>query len=94
MPSVRIGPKHQITIPPELFERLGLQPGDLLDVQARDGVLYAVPLQLVPRDQAWFWTREWQEMEREADEAIEKGEVSGPFESAEELIKHLRQREA
>jgi AbrB family looped-hinge helix DNA binding protein len=93
MAAVRIGPKHQITIPGEAFERLGLQPGDMLDIEVRDGVMYAVPQRLVPRDQAWFWTAEWQQMEREADEAIASGELSGPFDSVEELQRHLRRRE-
>ncbi len=94
MATARVNPKHQITIPQEAFERLGLKPGDLLEVEVRDGVLYAVPQQLVPREQTWFWTPEWQAMEREADEAIANGEVSGPFDSAEELLKHLHGREA
>ncbi len=42
-----------------------------------------------PRGQAWFWTKEWQEREREADEAIARGDVSGPFTSAGELIRYL-----
>ena len=41
-------------------------------------------------DQAWFWTKDWQEREREADEAIAKGDLSGPFDSANDLIRHLR----
>ena len=44
---------------------------------------------LIPKDQAWFWTPEWQAKEREADEDIRMGRVSGPFTSADELIKHL-----
>ena len=47
------------------------------------------PKRHLPRDQAWFWTREWQEREREADEAIAKGDLSGPFDSANDLIRHL-----
>ena len=90
MASTRIGPKHQITIPREAFERLGLQPGDFLEVQTHGDALYLVPQKLIPRDQAWFWTQEWQEREREADEAIGSGELSGPFESADDLIRHLR----
>lgn len=43
----------------------------------------------VPKGQAWFWTPEWQEKEREADSAIRKGKVSGPFHTVEELLKHL-----
>ncbi len=92
MASTRIGPKHQITIPQEAFERLGLKPGDFLEVEVRDEVLYLVPQKLIPRDQAWFWSEEWQEMEREADKAIAEGELSGPFDSVDDLIHHLRSR--
>jgi antitoxin MazE len=93
MAAVRIGPKHQITIPSDAFERLGLKPGDMLEIQVREGALYAVPQRLVPADQAWFWTPEWQALEREADEAIERREFSGPFDSAEDLLKHLHRSE-
>ena len=90
MPTARVGPKHQITIPKEAFEKLGLSPGDILDVQVRDDLLYLVPLNLIPRDQAWFWTPEWQAMEREASENIARGDVSEAFDTAEELFTHLR----
>ena len=90
MSITRIGPKHQITIPQETFEQLGLQPGDFLEVQVRDDALYLIPQKLIPKDQAWFWTQEWQERERETNEAIAGGELSGPFESVDELVRHLR----
>jgi hypothetical protein len=45
----------------------------------------------IPSDQAWFWTREWQAMEREADEACAAGQYSA-FEDMEELIASLRVR--
>jgi hypothetical protein len=48
------------------------------------------PTRQLPRDQAWFWTEEWQAREREADEAIAKRDLSGPFDSASDLIRHLR----
>ena len=48
----------------------------------------------IPRDQAWFWTKEWQQREREADEDIKQGRLSGPFESVEELLRHLHAIEA
>lgn len=92
MAITRIGPKHQITIPQEAFQRLGLKSGDFLEVQVQGEALYLVPQKLIPRDQAWFWTREWQRREREADEAIAQGELSPPFENVEELIRHLRGR--
>jgi antitoxin MazE len=86
----RIGPKHQITIPQEVFDQLGLQPGDFLEVQVQGEVLRLIPQKLIPRDQFWFWSKEWQEREQEADEAIARGELSGPFESVDDLIQHLR----
>src|SRR5439155_19187235 len=92
MATARIGPKHQITIPQEAFRQLGLQPGDILDVQVEDDAIYLVPQKLVRRDQAWFWSNEWQQKEREADEDLARGDVSGPFQSADEVIQHLRRQ--
>ena len=89
MAMTRIGPKHQITIPQDVFEQLGLQQGDFLEVQVKGDSLVLVPQKLIPRDQAWFWTKEWQEREREADEDIAQGEMSEPFESVEDLIRYL-----
>lgn len=51
-----------------------------------------IPKKLVSKDQAWFWSKEWQEKEREADQAIEQGDLSKPFQKAEELRKHLKKR--
>jgi AbrB family looped-hinge helix DNA binding protein len=90
MPAIKIGPKHQITIPREVFDSLHLEVGDFLDTQIKDNAIILVPKKLVPKDQEWFWTKEWQEMEKEADEAIKKGEVSGPFSKASDAIKALK----
>jgi AbrB family looped-hinge helix DNA binding protein len=90
MAITRVSPKHQITIPKEAFEKLRLEVGDFLEVDVTEEGLLLIPKKLISKDQAWFWTKEWQEKEKEADEAIAKGEVSGPFKSADELIRHLR----
>jgi hypothetical protein len=47
-----------------------------------------VPKKLVDKSQAYFWTRKWQEGEREADEDIKAGRVKA-FGSVEELIGDL-----
>lgn len=39
-------------------------------------------------DQAWFWTPEWQEGEREVDEALAAGRATY-FDSAEEFLAAL-----
>jgi bifunctional DNA-binding transcriptional regulator/antitoxin component of YhaV-PrlF toxin-antitoxin module len=50
----------------------------------------AAKVGLIDPDQRWWWTEEWQQGEREAEEDIAKGRLSGPFHTAEELIAHLR----
>jgi hypothetical protein len=42
----------------------------------------------VPNDQRWFWSKEWQAMEREADEDIKAGRVKR-FDNVEDLIADL-----
>jgi hypothetical protein len=42
----------------------------------------------VPADQAWFWTERWQQMEREADDAIAAGHIM-TVEGVEELLADL-----
>ena len=90
MKTIRIGAKRQVTLPREALEELDLHPGDLVQVQVGNGSLNLVPDKTVPRDQAWFWSEEWQAKEREADEAIAHGDISGPFQTAEEVVRHLR----
>jgi hypothetical protein len=47
-----------------------------------------MPKKLVDKSQAYFWTKEWQGGEREADEDIKAGRVKA-FNSVEELISDL-----
>ncbi len=79
MPITRISPKRQITIPKEAFEKLQLEVGDFLEADVTEEGLLLIPKKLISKDQIWFWTKEWQKKEREADEAIARGEISGPF---------------
>jgi len=37
MSLVKIGPKHQITIPKEVFSALNLEAGDYVEIEAREG---------------------------------------------------------
>ena len=94
MSLTRVGPKHQITIPKKVFDGLRLAVGDYMDVRVSGTTITMVPAKLVPKEEAWFHTREWQAKEREADAAIARGDVSGPFNSADELIRHLRRKRA
>ncbi len=44
----------------------------------------------VRTDERWFWTKEWQEKEAEADSAIRKGSVSDIFSRHADLLTALK----
>src|ERR1700730_7550624 len=76
-----------ITLPKELRE--GFTEDTVLKAVLRDdGVIELRPALVVDRNQSWFWTPRWQQMEREADEDIAAGRVKR-FDSAEELFADL-----
>ncbi len=89
MQLARISSQKQITIPSKLFQKLKLDIGDHVGITEENGTLVLRPYKLIPKDQLWYWTKEWQEMEREADEDMAAGRISGPYTSATELIEHL-----
>ncbi len=90
--TTRIGPKHQITIPKNIFQTLHLEVGDFLDAGVEDNTIVFVPQKLIPKDQAWFWTEEWQKGERKADEAIRRGDLIGPFSNIKDALKALKKK--
>ena len=77
----------EVTIPEELREKYGLLPGETVVFLEKNGELV---LQVIDPDQAWYWTKEWQEGEREADEDIRMGRVSRVYDDVEEFIADLR----
>ena len=87
--AVRLGAKNQVTIPHRISKALRLRKGDHMLMRLAGGRVEMIPASLIPKDQLWFWTPEWQKKEREADDDIARGRVK-EFESAEELIKDLR----
>lgn len=90
MPAVKIGTKHQIVIPHKLFNQLGLNVGDYLEAKTEGNKIVLEPQTLISKDQAWFWTKEWQEGEAEADRDIAEGNVSGPFDNIDDALKALK----
>jgi AbrB family looped-hinge helix DNA binding protein len=75
MDAVRIGPKHQITIPVAVFRKLRLDAGDFLEVETVDDAIVLVPRKLIPKNQEWFWTKRWQTMEKAAQGDLDSGRV-------------------
>jgi antitoxin MazE len=89
--AVEVGAKHQVTIPLRISRALRLRKGDRLLMRLTGQRLEIVPASLVPKEQLWFWTPEWQAMEREVDEALAGGHYKQAA-SADELLKELNSR--
>ena len=85
---VELKQKSQVTIPSELVKKLKLKPGDKLDIEERDGRLAIIPVAVIPRDQIWFYAREWQADEHEVERQIQDGRVK-VARNKDELFKDL-----
>jgi len=74
---VTVQSRGLIAIPTAIRRHFGLdQPGAQVEVIEREGEIVLRPHVAVPVDQAWFWAERWQQMEREADDAIVAGRVT------------------
>lgn len=78
----------QITLPASARKELGIEEGDLIEIEVVDEKAVLTPKKLVDKGQAYFWTKEWQQGEKEASDDIKTGRVK-TFDSVEELIKDL-----
>ena len=86
---VKVQKNKNITLPIWLMHRFHVRAGDFVQLEeARNGVLIK-PAKLIDPSQAYFWTKEWQEGEREADEDRRQGRVK-KFKSVKDLMKDLR----
>ena len=49
MPYVKVGPRHQITIPLEVRKEIGIDAGDMLEIISQKGKVLLVPTQMVEK---------------------------------------------
>lgn len=140
MKAIKVGKRHQITIPKEIYKKLHIEEGDLLEAEQEGVKIVLTPKRLVDKaptptlskkeqevltgakkkiakikkdlihsqgltttevkvaskaglidpDQAYWWHEGWQKGEREAERAITKGDVEGPFNNIEDALKVLK----
>ena len=91
MGATTIRNKGQVTIPADIRRATRLEDGDPVEVVVVEEGILLRPQKVIDATQAWFWTPEWQEKEREADEDIAAGRVER-FESDEEFLAALEAR--
>lgn len=85
----QIRQNYQLTLPAEIRKRLHLKIGDLMDIAVQGYRLILTPKRAVNLEEAWFWSKEWQEAEREVDAEVKARRVK-KARSAEELIRELK----
>jgi antitoxin MazE len=67
--------RSQVTLPSEVVKRMKLQEGDNLDIDIDEDRIIIRPVLVIDRSQSWFWSKQWQDMEKEVDLDIKKGRV-------------------
>lgn len=88
---VRVGGKRQITLPRDAATRFRLDVGDELEARILPDRIELIPLVTVPRDQAWFWSPEWQSKEKQAEAARRAGKHA-EFKNARQLVAGLKKK--
>jgi AbrB family looped-hinge helix DNA binding protein len=89
--TIHVGAKNQVTLPKDIVKKARLAPGDSLEVVYENDSIILRPQVEVPRDQAYFWTKDWQEGEKAASADIRAGRLRR-FDSAEALARDLKRK--
>lgn len=85
----RLRVKGQVTIPVEIRNILGAEEGDeLVFMVDENGRVFVECVQIIPPDQAWFWSERWQRMEREVQQDMVDHKTH-PFETPEDAVNFL-----
>ena len=84
----KIGQNYQIAIPRAIIKALNIQANDFINIQVVGNKIVCEPHILVPKDQAYFYTEEWQKDEKEARKDIPEGRVT-KTKNLKELFKRL-----
>ena len=91
MPRTTLRAKGQLTLPEEIRAAARLEEGDLLEAEITEEGILLRPQKVIDATQAWFWTPQWQQGEREADADLAAGRVQ-TFNSGEDFLDALRAR--
>jgi antitoxin MazE len=82
--------RSQITIPNEIIQSLNLKSGDMVDISIDNHQIILKPVIMIDKAQAWFWTKSWQDAEKEAQKEIIAGKVHSA-DNLDDLLGKLNQ---
>ena len=78
----------QVTIPASVRQALHIKVGALVDFVVQQGQVILRPKTLIDEEQSWFWTKQWQEGEREVEESKKK-EGTKSFKNVQAMKRHF-----
>lgn len=85
----RLRIKGQVTVPVEIRNILGAEEGDeLVFMVDENGRVFVERVQIIPPDQAWFWSERWQRLEREVQQDIVNHKTH-QFDTSEDAVNFL-----
>ena len=84
----KIGQNYQIALPKAIVKVLRLHVNEYLDIQVQGNKIVLEPQVLIPKDQAYFYTPEWQKEEAEAEKDLQKNRVTRT-KNVKDLFKRL-----
>lgn len=84
----KLGQNYQIALPREVAKSLSLHTNDYLDIRVKNNKIIMEPQVVIPKEQAYFYTSEWQKDEIEAHQDIKNGRVT-KTKNLKELFKEL-----
>lgn len=92
MPKIKFHPDGRVKIPSSLAKKYHLKEGDTLNVRDLGGGIIFIPEKIIQdkKLRKKLNDRIWDQMEEEAEEDIKSGRVSGPFETAKDLLRDLK----
>jgi len=96
MPIGKIGQRRQVVIPKEIFEALGLQTGDFVEVTQVKRTVVITPKKIVDADEVLTPEQKAQIDARLAEglRDIAQGRMYGPFHSVESMVESLHKTKA
>jgi AbrB family looped-hinge helix DNA binding protein len=86
--TVKVREKYQVTIPEEVRGKIPLKVGERVEVTARGSEIVIRPIIEIPREQAWFWSKQWQDQVSQSLKDLKKGKIK-VFKSVKEARKHF-----
>lgn len=88
MTTAKVSEKYRITLPPVAREKLHIDVGDIVEIRVKDREITLRPKKLIDSSQAWFWTKEWQQKEKEAEADYKAGRFK-TVKNVKEFLKRL-----